>query len=248
MARLKTIARSSAVQETLGFLMACYLRLVARTNRLVLDPPDIRERVELPVIGAMWHGQHFMITFAQEPGDKVAALVSRSGDGEMNAIALRHLGIEAIRGSGSRGATVRNKGGAPAMLAMLDVLKRGSTVFMTADLPKVSRRCGLGVVTLAKLSGRPVVPIAVATSRRIDFDTWDRASIGLPFGRGAITIGEPIHVPADADEAGLEGARRAVEAGLDGVHARAYALVGSQDPGGKRSAAGHCNGRAERAA
>ena len=36
------------------------------------------------------------------------------------------------------------------------------------------------------------MPVAVVTSRRIDFRSWDRASLGLPFGRGAMVLGEPI--------------------------------------------------------
>ena len=69
------------------------------------------------------------------------------------------------------------------------------------------------------------------TSRRIDFNSWDRASIGLPFGRCAIVVGEPITVARDADEATQEAARLAVQTSLDAVHARAYELVGSRDPG-----------------
>ena len=76
---------------------------------------------------------------------------------------------------------------------------------MTADIPKVSRVCGPGIVTLAQLSGRPIVPVAVVTSRRIDFASWDRASLGLPFGRGAMVLGEPVHVARDADAAGARG-------------------------------------------
>ena len=110
-------------------------------------------------------------------------------------------------------------------------------VVLTADVPKVSRVCGRGIVTLAQLSGRPIVPVEVVTSRRIDFRGWDRASLGLPFGRGAMVLGEPIHVLRDADEAALEAARQAVERGLDAVHARAYALVGASDPGAKSAAA-----------
>jgi hypothetical protein len=101
------------------------------------------------------------------------------------------------------------------------------------------------------MSGRPIAAVAVVTSRRIDFNSWDHASIGLPFGRGAIVIGEPIHVATDADEAALEAARRAVEASLDDVHARAYALVGARDPGAKPAndtgANGAGNGLAEHA-
>jgi lysophospholipid acyltransferase (LPLAT)-like uncharacterized protein len=190
----------------------------------------------MPVIAAMWHGQHFMIHFAKRPQDKAASLVSRSGDGEFNAAALRHLGVRAIRGSGARGRKVQEKGGALALRAMLRALEDGEMVVMTADIPKRSRICGKGIVTLAQFSGRPIVPVAVVTSRRVDFKSWDRASLGLPFGRGAMVLGEPIHVARDADDAALETARVAVEHGLDAVHERAYALVGAKDPGAKRPA------------
>ena len=237
MGLVKRIGRSRAVQETLGFLLARYLDLVQATTRFQMDPPDIYDRVgpQMPVIAAMWHGQHFMVTFAKRRQDPAAALVSRSGDGEFNAIALRHLGVRAIRGSGARKASqIRDKGGVRALIAMSRALAGGEMVVMTADVPKVSRICGPGVVTLARMSGRPVCPVAVVSSRRIDFNSWDHASIGLPFGRGAIVIGEPIHVPPDADEAALEAARLAVEQGLDAAHARAYALVGTPDPGAKK--------------
>ena len=96
---------------------------------------------------------------------------------------------------------------------------------MTADVPKVSRVAGLGIVKIAQLSGRPIYPIAIATSRRIVLDNWDRTAINLPFGRGAGVAGAPIYVPRDADDATLELARRAVEEALNAATSRAYELV-----------------------
>ena len=232
---LKRMTRSRPVQESLAFLFARYLGFVQRTNSFVMEPPDAYERIGplMPVIAAMWHGQHFMIHFAKRAEDRAASLVSRSADGEFNAIALRHFGVRAIRGSGARGRDPRHKGGAHALRAMLRALEGGEMVVMTADVPKIARICGDGIVTLARLSGRPIVPVAVVTSRRINFKSWDRASLGLPFGRGAMVLGEPISVPRDADEAALAAARRAVEDGLDQVHERAYAILGTRDPGAK---------------
>jgi hypothetical protein len=86
-------------------------------------------------------------------------------------------------------------------------------------------------VTLARLSGRPIVPTAVAMSRRLQFDTWDRATLGLPFGRTAVVIGDLIRVPTDADDEATETARLAVQHGLDEAHRKAYAMVGAADPG-----------------
>jgi len=238
MGLVKRLSRSRPVREAIGFAVARYLGLVRRTNRFVMEPADAYDTIGLamPVIAAMWHGQHFMIHFAKRPQDRAASLVSRSGDGELNAIALKHLGVRAIRGSaeaGRRTANRRDRGGVAALRGMLRALADGEMVVLTADVPKVSRVCGPGIVALAQLSGRPIVPVAVVTSRRIDFKSWDRASLGLPFGRGAMVLGEPIAVARDANAAALEAARLEVERGLDAVHARAYALVGARDPGAK---------------
>ena len=240
---LKTIGRSAAVQRGLGRGIARYLDLVRATNRLVLEPEDFYERLPdlRPMILPVWHGQHFMASFLRRPQDRVASLVSRSRDGEINAVALESLGVRAIRGSGARGRDPRLKGGADALRAMLRALGDGENIVLTADVPKIARDCGLGIVTLARLSGRPVVPLAAATSRRIVFDSWDRASVGLPFGRCAIVTGRAIAVARASDERGLEAARQEVERELDRVQARAFALVGRTDPGAhlRRPGRGH---------
>src|SRR5260370_11126577 len=107
----------------------------------------------------------------------------------------------------------------------------GTRAAMTADVPTRARVAGLGIVTLARLSGRPIVPMTVVTSRRLQFRTWDRASLGLPFGRAAVVAGDFIRVPADADDEATEAARIAVENGLDETPRPAYSMVGATDPG-----------------
>jgi lysophospholipid acyltransferase (LPLAT)-like uncharacterized protein len=240
MALVKRLSRTRPVQQGLGFSLARYLDLVRRTNRFAYEPADIYGELAplTPFIGAMWHGHHFMAPYLRRPQDRAASLVSRSSDGEFNAIALHHLGIRAIRGSGARGRDQRAKGGAPALRAMLRALEDGENIFLTADVPKIARRCGEGIVTLARMSGRPIVPVAVATSRAIDFASWDRASIGLPFGRGAIVAGMPIRIGRDAGSDSIEAARLAVERELNRANAQAYALVGRRDPGAREVSKG----------
>jgi hypothetical protein len=234
---LKRLLRAKPLLRGAGGLMALYLKLVRRTNTFVIEPADAEATIytQAPVIVAMWHGQHFMIPYIKRPEDKAAVMISRHGDGEINAAAAEAFGLVTVRGSGAqRQDQIRKRGGMEALRAALQTLKSGANLAMTADVPKVSRVAGRGIVTLAQLSGRPIVPTAVVTSRRRDFASWDRTSIGLPFGKGAIVFGEPIVVARDADEAAIEAARLAVEAALDAVHARAYALVGSADPGAGR--------------
>lgn len=69
----------------------------------------------------------------------------------------------------------------------------------------------------------------MVTSRHLRFGSWDRACLGLPFGRGAVVLGEPIYVARDCAGDEFEALRRHLEAEMDRVHARAYALVGRAD-------------------
>jgi lysophospholipid acyltransferase (LPLAT)-like uncharacterized protein len=226
----RRLAQSPVVQKAMGILAAEYLRLVWWTNRLVLEPADFYERVdpEMPVIVGFWHGQHFMTPFFSR-GHKVKVLISRHRDGEINAVAARRLGAHPIRGSGDHGRRFDLKGGVGAFKTMLTALRDGYNVALTADVPKVSQVAGPGIVMLAKLSGRPIYPAAVATSRRRTLQNWDRSAVNLPFGTIAFVVGDPVKVPADADEAMLETCRVAVEQALKQVTARAYAIVDRKD-------------------
>ena len=231
MSFIKRLGASPAVQKTVGVLAAEYLRLVWKTNRFVIEPADFYERVapELPIIAAMWHGQHFMAPFLKRAEHKVKVLISRHRDGEVNAIAVERLGMPAIRGSGDHERRFHRKGGVAAFKSMLDALAEGYNMALTADIPKVSRVAGAGIVTLARFSGRPIYPVAAATSWRIELANWDRTEVNLPFGRFAIVVGAPIRVLSDADEAAQEIARQAVEAGLNAATARAHELVDRSD-------------------
>jgi lysophospholipid acyltransferase (LPLAT)-like uncharacterized protein len=152
-------------------------------------------------------------------------LISRHSDGEINAIAAERLGVGAVRGSGDHGGRFHVKGGVSAFRGMTGLLADGWNIALTADVPKVSRVAGLGIVKLASESRRPIIPIALATSRRITLNSWDRSEVNLPFSRGAMVVGEPIRVAAAADAEALEQARGALERALNAGTERAHALV-----------------------
>jgi lysophospholipid acyltransferase (LPLAT)-like uncharacterized protein len=234
MSLLKRITNSSAFQETAGTLGAWYLRLVWHTSRVTLEPAFIYEAVQMPAIIVMWHGQHFLAPFIKRDPDKHRAkvLISRHRDGEINARAAQRLGIGAIRGSGAHNREFQRKGGAAAFTEMLEALKQDYNVAMTADVPKIARKAGMGVVKLAQFSGRPIYPIAIASRRRITLSNWDRSAINLPFSHIAMVASDAVFVPREADQAALEAARLAVETGLNQVTARAYTIV---DGSGERT-------------
>lgn len=233
----KKILKSPAFATTLAFLVASYVKLVKITSRFETRRIDIAARFwasDEPFIVATWHGQNFILPTFWHNWREVRVLVSRHGDGELVAKLVHFLGCGTIRGSGvpkgeERREKHKGKGGAGAMRAMVRALGEGISVGLTADLPPgPGRRAGDGIVMLARLSGRPIIPVAATTRGRIQLNNWDRFSINLPFTKGAMVLGEPIYISRDADEAELERARKQVEEGLNAVTLEADRMVGRQ--------------------
>jgi lysophospholipid acyltransferase (LPLAT)-like uncharacterized protein len=225
---LKALTTSSAVLEVAGFLLANYGRLVRVTNRVIQDPPQgFYDPLDnnRAVIVALWHGEHFLAPLLGRKGDRLTPLVSYHRDGEILARAGRYFGVTYLRGSGDNGMEFMRKKALRAFTGMLRELKSGGSVIVTADVPKISRVAGLGIVTLAKYSQCPIVPVAMATSRLIRLSNWDRTAFSLPFGRMGLARGGEIRVARDADDTALEAARLEVQNALNAVTARAYEMT-----------------------
>ncbi len=225
----RPLAKSRIVKQVVASAITLLVRFVAVTNPAARGSHDMEAALarHTPAIAALWHGQHLLAPVVKPKGVRMTALFSKSADAELNALVAEKLGFDVVRGSGGREGGNRNKGGARALIALKRTLDSGRNVAMIADISHAERRrAGLGIVMLAKLSGRPVVPLAVATSRRRIMErAWDKAAINLPFGRRAVVVGEPVHVPADATPDELERLRGVVTDALNAATDEAYRLV-----------------------
>jgi 3-deoxy-D-manno-octulosonic-acid transferase len=226
-----TKSMKSKLMRMGGANLARFIGMVERTCEHRFDPPDMQETfiTQHPAICACWHGQFMMLAACRPESLKFSAMVARHGDAELIGEAMRRIGVELIRGAGAGGRR-KDRGGAYALKASLSTLKEGSSVVITADVPPgPARRAGEGIITLARLSGRPILPLAAATSRYHALNTWSRLTFNLPYGKLGFAMGSPIFVPRHASPEELEALRRQLEADLNETTERAYALVGA-DP------------------
>ena len=180
--------RARWVQRAVGYNRGRISAARVFDNRLQLDPPDIYERPEreLPVIIAIWHGQHFLAPFIKTKASKAKVLISRHRDGEMNAVAAERLGVETIRGSGDHGDGFNRKGGVGAFSRWCRRLRRATTWHR---LPTCQRyRAWRGRDHQAGAGIRPPDHAGRngSTRRSRGLNNWDRTTINLPFGRGAV--------------------------------------------------------------
>src|SRR5213075_3441426 len=98
------------------------------------------------------------------------------------------------------GGAFHRKGGVGAFREMVQALEERWNVATTADVPKRARVVGLGIIMLARESGRPIMPFAMVTSRFIRLKNWDSTTINLPFGRGAVVGVDAVIVPTTRSE------------------------------------------------
>ena len=219
------------LKKLLPFIFSKYIKFVYHTNKwAIVNDVKVKElwSENKTFIWMHWHGQSLMLPNNwSHNSQKLNALVSLHGDGELIAQTLNNLGINLIRGAGNPDKLgLKEKGGTAALRAMLKVLKNGQSVAVTADQPPgPGRIAGKGSIVLAKLSGCPIIPVAATTSRRFEFDSWDNFTLNYPFGRGSLVFGDPIYVDKNSSEKEIENKRLSLQENLNMVTNQAKELV-----------------------
>mgnify|MGYP001496423611 CR=1 FL=1 len=228
---LKRLLKSAFAMRIAAWLIGFYIRLVHATSRWTLVGFENFETAAAQgkgVILAFWHGRLLMAASVRRETDRpVYMLISAHRDGEIIARGVSGFGVNFIRGSAANpNKPGKNKSGASAIAQMLAALEDGAVVGFTPDVPKgPGEKAKPGVIRLAEMSGAPIVPAAYATSRGKRLSSWDRFWLAAPFSKGYYVAGAPIHVPANADEAAREHARKALEEALTQVTRKADALA-----------------------
>ncbi|MDD5642990.1 MAG: hypothetical protein PHX53_15175, partial [Syntrophales bacterium] len=72
-----------------------------------------------------------------------------------------------------------------------------------------------GPLYLGRVTGAPLIPLAVAARRKTTFNTWDRFELPLPFSRLAVLVGEPLYLQPTDRGSLLEDRRRELETRLN---------------------------------
>lgn len=219
----KRLLASPAGQAVIAWAAAGYIRLVHATNRWDWVNVEVGDRIiaarETGIV-CFWHGRLLMMPKAQRKGGRFAMLISGHRDGRFIARAVAPFGIRSITGSSSRG-------GATAARECVNALMSGTIVCIAPDGPRGPRmRASLGAVEIARIAGKPLVPVAFSTTRRRVLGSWDRFVLALPFGRGVFVVGDPIAPPAADDRGAAEAARQRLEDALNAVTAEADRLTG----------------------
>jgi lysophospholipid acyltransferase (LPLAT)-like uncharacterized protein len=181
-----------------------------RITRVGMDAWSTRAAAGERCIFAFWHARMLPLIYTHRDR-RVAALVSRSRDGELISRIVERLGYVTARGSSSRGAQ-------EGTLEMLNWADRGHSLTLSPDGPRgPAERVKPGLVFLASRTGLPVLPVGMAARPVRVLRSWDGFRVPPPFARVWVGYGEPIVVPAGLDAAGEERWRVRLEEAITAV-------------------------------
>ena len=185
-----------SLKHTLGSTLAWwYTVLLGWTTRIYWFKTEQASQLEKQgkgLIYAAWHNQQLFLLYPYK-NQKIAPLISQSSDGEYIARVLPHFGMQAVRGSTTRG-------GARALIKLLQAARKGYRPMLTPDGPRGPiYTVQPGILFLAKKLGWPIIPVGTALTHKFKAGSWDKMRVPLPFGKTALTYGKAIWVKEEAD-------------------------------------------------
>ena len=230
---MKKVIRSAPAQAVLGWALGVYIRVMLETIRWRHENLGCVESVLAGsdgVIGLMWHGR-IPLSLSVAPQwwrKRTKILVSPSVDGEFIARALRMNRFGSIRGSSAKpGDSAKARQAVAAIREAVAWVSGGGALIISPDGPRGPNEVvAQGAAQIARRSGKPVYLMGIAAAPSIRANSWDRAMLALPFGRGSVVWEGPFHVPADADDDAIAATLAEWGARLSAATRRAEALVG----------------------
>jgi lysophospholipid acyltransferase (LPLAT)-like uncharacterized protein len=207
------------------------------TRKIVLNGEREETCRQGPFTCACLHGSMLYPVYycRRYPG---VIMVSRSWDGELIDRVLRRWGFKTVRGSSSRG-------GKDALAAMIEVVnKERCNAGLAVDAPRgPAGRVKMGVVLLARDTDTPIVPMVSYATRKIQFNSWDKMFVALPFGTIVSAFGKPVRVPKGLDREDYEKIRVELENDLAAITRQAQEAAVSVGKSKAPAYAATCAGR-----
>jgi lysophospholipid acyltransferase (LPLAT)-like uncharacterized protein len=201
-------------QRLAAWLIFVAIRLVSATLRYRWKDTASEEvdQASGPVIYSAWHNRlvlsmvaYYRYVEQRNRPPRLAAMVSASKDGGFLTAILECFRVQPVRGSSSRR-------GPQALLELTTWAERGYDLAITPDGPRGPRyQVQDGVMSLAQITGLPIIPFSYYLRWKFEVKSWDRFQIPIPFSRCELVLGKPICVPREASDEEREDLRRELE-------------------------------------
>jgi len=206
--RFRPVPATGFKTRAAAFVIAWSIKLYSLLMRVRIVNASGSEDIEPGVIWAFWHNRLLLLPVFRRRRvreRRICVLTSPSRDGALLAAIMKHFAMDAVRGSS-------NKRAAQALVECRRRLVEGSDLAITPDGPRGPVYVAApGTVQLARVTGRPVLPVQVEYSRKWRLKSWDRFQIPKPFARVTVTILPPLRCGARTLEEECAALQRMLE-------------------------------------
>lgn len=169
-------------------------------------------------VAAFWHGR-MIIPWYVHRKYKMAALVSKSKDGEILTRLLKSWNYEVVRGSS-------HIGGKEALKIMEDTVEQGYSMAITPDGPTGPPNIMKpGAVVLAKRKSVPLFLVGTASKKYNVLKSWDKFQIPKFFTKISVVYSDPIYVNKESTREEVEKLIEACEEKLMRLQEEAENIV-----------------------
>lgn len=212
-------------------IYVAYMWFVHVTSKVEYIDTDIlwllRERYGA-MIGVLWHQEVFTVAYAFRHYEG-HTLASRSDFGSLIAAMLKLNGFVVFRGGSSKSKSRRTKV-LPEMIRHMEEVP-GVAYGITCDgsngpIYEVKK----GSVVIAHACHKPMIVARTWAKRRINFSSWDRAFVPLPFNHIVQAFAGPYFTPIDASKEDLEVFRQHLQNELLEITNWVHDYVGEPAP------------------
>lgn len=195
--------------------------LVIKTYRIKIYNDDEVNKLDKSgenFISAFWHGR-MLIPWYVNRKYKIAALVSKSKDGEILTRLLKNWNYNVVRGSS-------HIGGKEALNIMEKTIDEGYSFAITPDGPTgPPYKMKAGAVVLAHRKSIPLLLLGTASNRNFVFKSWDKFQVPKPFSKVSVVYSEPIYVREDSSREEINKLIEECEIKLTGLQKEAEKFV-----------------------
>ncbi len=202
---------TNLMQDLICNIIATYMWLVYITSKkqIINSEKFIAEiKNNRSIIMVFWHNRLMMIPFMAKyamsfnKNYRFMTLSSHHGDGRFVGIVLQKFGFQNLFGSSKNGRKANRGIALHAMRDLLRGLKSGKGLGITPDGPRgPNQKINSAVISIAKMSNSLIAPVSYSSSRFIQFNSWDKFKLPLPFSKINFYFGEFF----DYSEFDLEG-------------------------------------------
>ncbi len=190
--KLKKV-KQDILRVTGNFILFYAVNVLCKSLRITEVNKEVIESLEQKkqnYVVAFWHGT-MLLPWYLNSDKKIAALISKSKDGDLLSKILKKWNYEVVRGSSS-------SGGDTALKLMFDYAKNNFVIAVTPDGPRgPKRKMKAGAVITSKKSGIPVVLLGIGIEKKRKLKSWDEFEVPKFFTRINAVYSDPVYVDKD---------------------------------------------------